>query len=399
MPLRSQLQRMVGRDPAEAERSGSSLEVFYDLVFVVAFSVASAQLAHFVADGHYFTAIIAYTLTTFAAIWAWINFAWFASAFDTDDWLFRLLVLIQMVGVAIIAIGIPPAFASIDAGEHPATTVLVIGYMVMRVGMVTQWVRAGIESPTYRRTCFTYAGVTLVAQVGWVLVALVPLNLRDTLIAAAVCVAIEWAGPLYAETRVLSTPWNSSHIAERYSTLTVITLGEGVVGTVALLQAMVGRNGWSVHTIVLGLAAMGVTFAMWWLYFLMPNGETLWKRRERSFVFGYGSIPVLMACAAVGAGLHVVALWIEQEVRISNVAVVASLAVPVGVFSLGVVAMNSYLMRGDAPIRWRWPVAAAALPLVAGLILAAAGAPVLVCAVVICLTPVLPVIVVEAVSD
>jgi hypothetical protein len=162
---------------------------------------------------------------------------------------------------------------------------------------------------------------------------------------------------------------------------------------------MVGRNGWSVHTIVLGLAAMGVTFAMWWLYFLMPNGETLWKRRERSFVFGYGSIPVLMACAAVGAGLHVVALWIEQEVRISNVAVVASLAVPVGVFSLGVVAMNSYLMRGDAPIRWRWPVAAAALPLVAGLILAAAGAPVLVCAVVICLTPVLPVIVVEAVSD
>ena len=94
----------------------------------------------------------------------------------------------------------------------------------------------------------------------------------------------------------------SSHIAERYATLTVVTLGEVSSGTVALLQALIERTGWDAQTAVLGLAAMGVTFAMWWLYFAMPGGETLRERPERAFAFGYGSIPLLMACAAVGPG-------------------------------------------------------------------------------------------------
>ncbi|MFT4200955.1 MAG: low temperature requirement protein A [Gordonia sp. (in: high G+C Gram-positive bacteria)] len=388
---------MIGRDPAESDRAGSNLEVFYDLVFVVAFSVASAQLAHYLAQGHYRTAITGYLLMTFAAIWAWINFAWFASAFDTDDWLFRLLVLVQMIGVAIMAIGIPGVFASIDAGHHPAMAVPVIGYIVMRVGMVSQWLRAAAQSPENRRSCLTYAAATLIAQLGWVGIVVAPLDLRDTLIACAVCAAVEIAGPWLAETRVRPTPWNPAHIAERYATLMVITLGEGVVGTVALLQAVIERAGWSTQTAVLGLAAMGVTFAMWWLYFLMPNGEALREAPQRCFEFGYGSVPLFMACAAVGAGLHVAALWLEGETRIGDTAVVATLAVPVAVFCLGVIAMNGYLVGAH---RWQVPVVAATLvPLVAGLGLAAAGAPLLVCLVLVCLTPVLPVIVVEIICD
>ena len=397
---------MVGRDPSEEGRAGSSLEIFYDLVFVVAFSVASTQLAHYLVDGHYRTAIIGYVFMTFAAIWAWLGFAWFASAFDTDDWLFRLLVLIQMIGVAIIAIGIPELFASIDAGHHPAMTVPVIGYIVMRVGMVAQWLRAAAGSAEHRRTCLTYAGATLIAQVGWVIVAVSPLNLRDTLLAAGVLVGIEFFAPWYAESRVAATPWNPSHIAERYATLTVVTLGEGVVGTVALLQALIERTGWGAQTAVLGLAAMGVTFAMWWLYFAMPGGETLRERPERAFAFGYGSIPLLMACAAVGAGLHVVALWTEHEAHISDFAVVACLAVPVAVFSLGVILMNGYLTRGGTeegaetePIAVTAALAAGVLPLVAALVLAAFGAPLMVCVVIVCLIPVLPVVVVETVGD
>ena len=42
--------------------------------------------------------------------WAWINFSWFASAYDTDDWLFRLLTMVQMVGVLILALGLPAMF-------------------------------------------------------------------------------------------------------------------------------------------------------------------------------------------------------------------------------------------------------------------------------------------------
>ncbi len=391
---------MIGRDPDEEGRAGSNLEIFYDLVFVVAFSVASAQLAHYLAEGHYRTAVLGYVIATFGAIWAWINFAWFASAFDTDDWLFRLLVLVQMIGIAIIAIGIPPLFTSIDAGHHPALTVPVIGYVVMRIGMVAQWLRAGLASPVYRATCFTYAAVTLVAQAGWIVVALAPLDLRGALVGIALCAGIEVAGPWYAETQVRATPWNPSHIAERYATLTVITLGEGVVGTVALLQALVERTGWSVQTGVLGLAAMGVTFALWWFYFLMPNGETLREHPQRAFVFGYGTIPLLMAAAAVGAGLHVVALWIEHEARISDFAVVVSLAAPIAVFCLGIIALNGYLVRGrPARVLGAPVVVAAVVPLAAGLLAAGLGAPLMVCILLICAVPVLPVIVVEVFAD
>ena len=57
----------------------------------------------------------------FAITWAWINFSWFASAYDTDDWVFRLLTLLQMVGVLVLALGIASLFDSIAHGEQSTT--------------------------------------------------------------------------------------------------------------------------------------------------------------------------------------------------------------------------------------------------------------------------------------
>lgn len=388
---------MTGRDPAEEGRAGSSLEILYDLVFVVAFAVAGVQLAHYLVDGHYLAAIAGYLLTTFATIWAWINFAWFSSAFDTDDWFYRILTLVQMVGIGIIAIGIPDVFASIDAGAHVDVTVTVIGYIVMRIGMVSQWLRVAATAPEFRRTALTYVAATLIAQVGWVVLIFLPTGLWATLGMVGALVAVECSGPYLAETRVRATPWNADHIAERYATLMVITLGEGVVGTVAVLQAEIAREGWSSETVALGLAAMGVTFMMWWLYFLLPNGEVLGGCRAKAFGFGYGSMPLYMACAAVGAGLHVVALWIEREVRIGPMAVLLTLAVPLGIFCLGLLCMHAYL-AGFRPVGWAMALGAV-VPLGVGIAMAAAGLPLLACVVVVCAAPLVPVVVAEVATD
>nr|WP_026919056.1 low temperature requirement protein A [Gordonia shandongensis] len=384
---------MTGRDPAENDRGASDLEVFYDLVFVVAFSVAGTQLAEYLAVGHYRAAVVGYCIATFAAAWAWINFAWFASAFDTDDWVYRLLTLVQMVGVAVIAIGLPPVFASIDANEHVDLAVVVIGYIVMRLGMIAQWLRAAIQAPGFRATALTYAVMTMVAQVGWVLVAVISMTLVPTLVAIAVCMVVELLGPVIAETRFTCTPWHPRHIVERYSTLVVITLGEGVVGTVAVLQSTIERVGWSFPTAVLGLSAMGVTFAMWWLYFRLEVGKPLADHPAKCFPWGYGSMPIVIGCAAVGAGLHVVGLWEDGEVVISEHAVYAAVAIPLAVFCLGTIGMYYYLEGPDA--RMPSMVALAAVPLVAGLVMTEVGVGLLVCVVVACLTPVLPVLLVE----
>jgi low temperature requirement protein LtrA len=51
--------------------------------------------------------------------------------------------------------------------------------------------------------------------------------------------AIEFTGPFIAERKDGGTPWHAHHIAERHSLLAIITLGEGVVGPVATLSAVV----------------------------------------------------------------------------------------------------------------------------------------------------------------
>ena len=56
-----------------------------------------------------------------------------------------------------LALGIPAVFESIDHGESLDYGVVAAGYVVMRVAMVTQWLRAARQDPAHRRACLTYA--------------------------------------------------------------------------------------------------------------------------------------------------------------------------------------------------------------------------------------------------
>ncbi len=163
---------MSGRDPYEEHRSATPLELLYDLTFVVAFGVAADQLAHLIAEGHVRAGIVGFGFAAFAICWCWINFSWFASAYDTDDWVFRLATMVQMVGVIVLALGSPPLFHSIDEGQNVDNTTTVAGYVVMRVAMLFLWLRAARHNPSRRRTCQTYASAIGLAQLGWVLLAM-----------------------------------------------------------------------------------------------------------------------------------------------------------------------------------------------------------------------------------
>jgi len=62
------------------------------------------------------SAILGFAIASFAVAWAWINYSWFASAYDTDDWVMRLATMAQMIGVIVLALGLEQMFASIDEG-------------------------------------------------------------------------------------------------------------------------------------------------------------------------------------------------------------------------------------------------------------------------------------------
>jgi low temperature requirement protein LtrA len=378
--------RMSGRDPGEKSRTATPLELLFDLTFVIAFGRTAEQLAELLADGHTGAAIAGFCFATFAVTWAWINFTWFASAYDTDDWLFRLTTMVQMVGVLVLALGIPPMFESLAAGEHIDNRVIVLGYVVMRVPMVLQWSRAAIADPERRQSVAVFIVTLLASQVGWVALALADLPTVTTFLLVVPLVLLEMVGPAAAARVHGGTPWHPHHIAERYGLLVIIALGEGITGTTFALSAVIEETGWSAETAVLGLAGVALIFGLWWAYDVMPSGELLHARRKRSFAWGYGHIVLFGAIVASGAGLHAAAFFLQEQGSLSLVGTVLVVAIPVGVYVLTVSALYTSLSR--TPDARHLALTAASVAVVAGSVLLGwVGVPLVGCLVVLACTP------------
>ncbi len=384
--------RLTGRDPDEPHRGATPLELLYDLVFVVAFGQAANELAHYVAEGHVRTGTFGFGFSVFAIAWAWGSYSWFASAYDEDDWVCRLATMVQMVGVIIVALGLPEVFASFDHGETLGNGVVVAGYIVMRVPMAFQWLRASKHDPVRRPAHLTYFWTITVAQIGWTALVFLALPIGTTLALASVLFAIEIAGPVVAQRRKGGTPWHPHHIAERYGLLVIITLGEGIIGTVASLSAVVhGPAGWSVDAALVAIAGTGLTFGMWWMYFTVPSGHVLQLHPERVFFWAYGHIVIFGALAAVGAGMHVAAYYLEHHTKIGAVGTVLSVAIPLAVFVLMLYGLWTTLMRRRDPFHIGLLLGTTAV-LVLAVVLAEAGVSMAWCLVVLALAPVVTVV-------
>lgn len=381
---------MSGRDPHEEHRTATALELLFDLTFVIAYSAAANELAHALAADHVWSGLVGFAFAVFAVTWAWINYAWFASAYDTDDWLFRLMTMVQMVGVLVLALGLPPVFASIEHGEYLDNRVMVLGYVVMRVPMLFQWIRAARQDPERRRSHLAYIVSITVSQVLWCGILITDMGIATTFAVMAVPLLIELSGPVLGERGAAegTTPWHAHHIAERYSLLVIIALGEGLLGTAVALAAVVGPDGpgWSVDAAILGFAGTALIFGMWWIYFVLPHGEMLDRHRERSFGWGYGHYPLLGALVAVGAGLHVGAFQIEDKSDLGVTATVLAVAVPLSLYVLLLFGIYGLLARSVDPFHGAL-LLLAALPVAGALALAGAGVPVVWALAVLALTP------------
>ncbi|WP_312888477.1 low temperature requirement protein A [Nonomuraea rhodomycinica] len=320
---------MSARAVDEPHRVSSQLELLFDLTFVVAVAAATAQLAHDVAAAHVTAGLVLFLQVFFAIWWAWMNFTWFASSYDTDDVAYRLLTMVQMGGVLVLAAGVPAAAAEADY------RVVTIGYLIMRVALVAQWVRAAVEDPAGRRTALRYATGIAAVQVGWVI--RLVLAESDALPPAArvpsfaALAALELMVPWWAE-RTRSTAWHPHHIAERYGLFTIILLGESVLAVTRGVTAALESTKAGGSLVVIAVSGLVLLFALWWLYFLAPAGEGLSDRRHRSFRWGYGHYGVFAALAALGAGLEVAVEQTGHHVAASPLVICYAVAVPVGVF-------------------------------------------------------------------
>ncbi|MGX7681713.1 low temperature requirement protein A [Jatrophihabitans sp. DSM 45814] len=330
---------MVARAADEVGRVSTPLELLFDLTFVVAVSQAAAELGHAVAAGHIGDGINGYLQVFFAIWWAWMNFTWFASAYDTDDVPYRLITAVQMGGVLVLAAGVPSAF------EHGEFGRITVGYVIMRSAMVCQWLRAARSDRERRAVALRYAVGIGVVQLLWVARLAVPHDYPTwTFATLAVC---EMLVPIWAEQgRPNRTSWHPHHIAERYGLFTIIVLGECVLAATVAIQSSLQSDGVSLRLVLAGFGALALLFGLWWLYFQSPTGHRLSDKPEVAFFWGYGHYFVFASLAALGAGLEVSAEALENHLEISEAGVGYSVAIPVAIYLLMLQILHGSLLSG-----------------------------------------------------
>ena len=316
-------------------------------------SQAAASLHHALSEGHPGSGVLNYLLVFFAIWWAWMNFTWFASAYDTDDALYRVTTLVQIAGGLVLAAGVTQAAQTHDFA------VITAGYVIMRLAMVAQWLRAAKGDPPRRKAALFFAGGITVVQFGWI----GRLALPQSMFLAGFLVlgACELLVPLFAE-RLAATTWHPRHIVERYGCFTLIVLGESVLSATLAIQTGLATQAHVGGLVGLALAALVIVFSMWWLYFDQPGVEYLTSLR-RSLVWGYGHLFIFAAAAAVGAGLGVAVDDETGQAHLSRVSSAMAITVPVTVYLLGVWLLHASRRTAKA------------FPVVAALVLAASFSP------------------------
>jgi low temperature requirement protein LtrA len=321
--------RMTARAIDESHRVSSSLELLFDLTFVVAIASITTQLAHGIAEGHALDRLTPFLQVFFAIWWAWMNFTWFASSYDTDDVSYRLLTAVQMAGVLVLAAGVPAAF---NDDDYRAVTA---GYFIMRIGLVAQWLRAAREDPPSRGTALRYAAGIVLIQIAWVirlLLAMAGVLPEASLLPIFIALVIlELAVPPWSE-RIRPTSWHAHHIVERYGLFTIIILGESVLAASAGVDGALRTGEVTGALVTITIAGLILVLALWWLYFLEPVGDGLARRRSYSYVWGYGHYGIFASLAALGAGLEVVVEQSGHHVDASPVSLGYAVAIPVSIF-------------------------------------------------------------------
>jgi low temperature requirement protein LtrA len=343
---------MTPRSPDEAHRASTPLELFFDLVFVVAVAQAASALHHGIADGHAAEGVLGYAMAFFGIWWAWMNFTWFASSYDNNDILYRLLVFVQMTGALILTSGLTPVF------ENGDLTITVVGYIVMRVAGVAQWLRAAQSDPVHRPTALRYVVGISLCQVAWVILLFLPREVHVP--GFFVLVVVELLVPVWAESAA-PTPWHADHIRERYGLFTILVLGEAILSTSLAIRTAVDEGALDGSFISLIVGGVLIAYALWWLYFYRAAYHFETSVRA-AFIWGYGHLLVFSATAAVGAGLAVVIDQVTHHAEISAAEAGMAVALPAAIYVLSV-----WLLQ-ERPRAKHW-IDTLVHPLVAALIL------------------------------
>jgi len=239
----SEIAQARGTEPAVRV---STLELFFDLVFVFTLT----QLTALLADSLTLRGLVQVVLMTGIILWMYGGYAWLTNAVAPVTRFRRTLMLIGMGAFLAMALAIPQAFGA-------AGWVFGLGYFVVNAVHSGLFIKSG--GPDAARAMRGLAPINLTSATLVLVGGLVPGGWRYGLWAAAFAVHV--AAPYLHPIGRFAI--SATHFVERHGLVVIIALGESIVAI------GVGASGLPIDLTLIVVAVLGLTlsYLMWWVYF------------------------------------------------------------------------------------------------------------------------------------
>jgi low temperature requirement protein LtrA len=278
---------------AESVDRVSTLELFFDLVFVFTITQLSTLLVDEIAVKH----VIQVILMLGVIWWMYDGYAWLTNAVPPDRMARRVALLAAMCGFLVLALAIPGAFIS---------TGLTFGIAYLAVVIVHWAVFASTASVSLTRAIFGLVPYNLVAAV----LVLVGGALGGTVqyVLWALAFVFEWSTPRLTD--ITGFTIAPAHFVERHGLVVIVAIGESVVAV------GIGAHGLAINLSLVGVAVMGLLLSacLWWSYFGSGDAERAEEaigraprsRRAQMGVYGYGwwHIAILLGVIAIAGAMR-----------------------------------------------------------------------------------------------
>jgi low temperature requirement protein LtrA len=280
---------------SKGDRRVTWLELFFDLVTVVAISRLGLLLHH----DHSFAGVLAFAGLLIVVWWVWISYSYLADIFDNDSAFDRLIQLTGMAGLAIVALSLP-------GGQTASPTLFAAANAGLFALLGAVYLFSGRSEPEARELSRWYVSGSWTGALLWIVSIFMDAPLQYYAWGAAVLANALISGPL-AYARMRHAPEQNSHMPERFGLFLLIVLGEVILATINGI-ADVHLNGTGIAT---GLAGFAIAAAIWWIYFDHFDGSLITKAIQhgpgaqvRSFIYGYGHLLVYAAIIITGVGIE-----------------------------------------------------------------------------------------------
>jgi low temperature requirement protein LtrA len=282
------------RSHEDGERPTTWLEMFFDLVFVVAIDQVARRL-HGDLSTH---SVVGFIVLYGAVWWAWVGYVIYNDRFGTDDLSDRLLTLLQMGAVTVVAV------RAHDAFENGASA-FALAYGGFRAILSLRYAMAAWFIPSVRSLALGQSLGYALAALIWIGSSAVSGNARFAV--WGVGFLVDLGTPLVERRFHLAVPPNPLHIEERFGTFINIVLGEGFVGLVEGMRDLA----WGPPAAITGALALVLGFEIWWVYFEKLDSAPIAEVRRSGRMVPYklwifAHLPLAAGIAAAGIGVGVV---------------------------------------------------------------------------------------------